>query len=104
MRLRVLPDPYVTRQPTNVLRQTYWTLTTGNDAGLMSEMAAIYQDEVEKIKDAPGIVPSAIFPPISTDMTKLMSKNGGNPLGLAGQGPLNCIFVPLIRGHALHCF
>ncbi|KFG86691.1 FAD binding domain-containing protein [Metarhizium anisopliae] len=76
-------------------RQTYWTLTTGNDAGLMSEMAAIYQDEVEKIKDAPGIVPSAIFPPISTDMTKLMSKNGGNPLGLAGQGPLNLINIDI---------
>lgn len=70
----------------------------------MSEMVAIYQDEVEKIKDAPGIVPSVIFQPISTDMTKLMSKNGGNPLGLAGQAPLTCMFVPLIRGHAPHCF
>ncbi|KAK9436350.1 FAD binding domain-containing protein [Metarhizium brunneum] len=76
-------------------RQTYWTLTTGNDAGLMSEMVAIYQDEVEKIKDAPGIVPSVIFQPISTDMTKLMSKNGGNPLGLAGQGPLNLINIDI---------
>ncbi|KAG8419773.1 hypothetical protein J3458_004615 [Metarhizium acridum] len=76
-------------------RQTYWALTTGNDAVLMSEMVAVYQDEVEKVKDAPGIVPSVIFQPISTDMTKLMSKNGGNPLGLAGQGPLNLINIDI---------
>jgi hypothetical protein len=55
-------------------------------------MVAIYQDEVNKVKDAPGIVPSLVLQPISTDMTKFMTKNGGNPLGLAGQGPLNCMF------------
>ncbi|KAK2599014.1 hypothetical protein QQS21_005548 [Conoideocrella luteorostrata] len=74
-------------------RKTYWTLTVGNDATLMSELVAIYKDEVEKIKDAPGILPSIIFQPISTDMTKHFSKNGGNPLGLDGQGPLNLINV-----------
>lgn len=56
----------------------------------MSEMVAIYMEEVEKIKDAPGVVPSAIFQPITTDMTAHFSKNGGNALGLEGQGPLNC--------------
>lgn len=66
---------------------------TGNDAALMTEMVSIYQEEVEKVKDAPGIVPSVIFQPISTDQTKFFSKNGGNPLGLAGQGPLNRMFL-----------
>ncbi|KAJ6440053.1 FAD binding domain-containingprotein [Purpureocillium lavendulum] len=70
-------------------RQTYWTYTVGNDPDLMSEMVAIYMDEVNKIKDAPGLVPSAVYQPITTGMTKQFSKNGGNPLGLAGQGPLN---------------
>lgn len=55
----------------------------------MREMVEIYQDEVQGIKDAPGIVPSFVFQLITTDMTKHFSKNGGNPLGLANQGPLN---------------
>ena len=55
----------------------------------MADMVAIYQDEVGPIKDAPGVVPSAVFQLITTDMTSHFSKNGGNPLGLAGQGPLN---------------
>ncbi|OAQ70616.1 FAD binding domain-containing protein [Pochonia chlamydosporia 170] len=76
-------------------RQTYWALMTGNDAALMTEMVSIYQEEVEKVKDAPGIVPSVIFQPISTDQTKFFSKNGGNPLGLAGQGPLNLINIDI---------
>ena len=56
----------------------------------MNEMVAIFQDEVEGIKDAPGIVPSFVFQLITTDQTVHFSKRGGNPLGLAGQGPLNC--------------
>lgn len=54
----------------------------------MDDIVAIYTEEVEKVKDAPGIVPSAVFQPITTSMTKHFSKNGGNPLGLEGQGPL----------------
>lgn len=56
----------------------------------MADMVAIYQEEVTAIKDVAGIVPSAVFQLITTDMTKHFSRNGGNPLGLAGQGPLNC--------------
>lgn len=70
--------------------QTYWTFTVKNNAELMSEMVDIYVKEVEKIKDAKGVVPSFIFQPISKGTTEHFSKNGGNPLGLAGQGPLNC--------------
>lgn len=55
----------------------------------MADMVAIYQEEVTAIKDVAGIVPSAVFQLITTDMTKHFSRNGGNPLGLAGQGPLN---------------
>lgn len=70
--------------------QTYWTFTVKNNAELMSEMVDIYIKEVEKIKDAKGVVPSFIFQPISKGTTEHFSKNGGNPLGLTGQGPLNC--------------
>ncbi|KAM3534913.1 hypothetical protein MY4038_001814 [Beauveria bassiana] len=69
-------------------RKTYWTFTFKNSAALMDDIVAIYIEEVDKVKDAPGIVPSTIFQPITTSMTKHFSKNGGNPLGLEGQGPL----------------
>lgn len=46
-------------------------------------------DEVRHIKDAQGLVPSIVFQPIPMDMTKHFAKNGGNPLGLENQEPLN---------------
>ncbi|KAG6003183.1 hypothetical protein E4U43_000956 [Claviceps pusilla] len=55
----------------------------------MSEFVAVYQDEVDKIADAKNLTASVAFQPISTDLTKHFKRNGGNPLGLAGQGPLN---------------
>jgi hypothetical protein len=57
-------------------------------------MVAIYMDEVEPIKDAEGIVPSIVFQPITTDMISHFSKNGGNSLGLTGEGPVNCKYAP----------
>lgn len=73
--------------------KTYWTFTFKNSAALMDEIVAIYTEEVDKVKDAPGIVPAAVFQPITTSMTKHFSKNGGNPLGLEGQGPLTCTYT-----------
>lgn len=81
----MMPDAMLT-----VDSKTYWTFTFKNSAMLMDEIVAIYTEEVEKVKDAPGIVPSAVFQPITTSMTKHFAKNGGNPLGLEGQGPLTC--------------
>lgn len=57
-------------------------------------MVDIYMEQVEKIKDAKGIVPSLIFQPISTAMSSHFTKNGGNALGLENQGPLNCKYIP----------
>ncbi|KAG5928102.1 hypothetical protein E4U42_001262 [Claviceps africana] len=82
-----LTDEFAVLSPKG-FRQSMWTLTVGNDAALMSELVAIYKDEVDKLADARGLVASVAFQPISTDMTKHFSRNGGNPLGLAGQGPL----------------
>ncbi|KAF7559912.1 hypothetical protein G7046_g4250 [Stylonectria norvegica] len=97
LRVTNLPDLTLEFNNTNPggFRQTYWTYTVKNDASLMTEMVAIYMDEVEKIKDAAGVVPSAVYQPITTDMTKYMNKNGGNPLGLAGQGPLNLVNIDI---------
>lgn len=76
--------------------KTYWTFTFKNSAELMDEIVAIYMEEVEKVKDAPGIVPSAVFQPITTGITKHFAKNGGNALGLDGQGPLTRKQRPLV--------
>ncbi|KAF3923711.1 hypothetical protein ABW20_dc0104210 [Dactylellina cionopaga] len=76
-------------------RQTYWTFTVGNSVSLMADIVAIYMSEVDLIKDAAGIIPSTIFQLITTDMTSHFSKNGGNALGLAGQGPLNLVNIDI---------
>ncbi|KND86516.1 Bifunctional solanapyrone synthase [Tolypocladium ophioglossoides CBS 100239] len=81
-------------------RQTYWTFTVGNSPSLMSDIVAIYMDEVNPIKDAAGVVPSAVFQLITTDVTSHFSKNGGNPLGLAGQGPLNLVNIDISWSNA----
>ncbi|TQV97831.1 hypothetical protein V2A60_006446 [Cordyceps javanica] len=95
--LRVVDLPSLTQEfnATNPygFRKTYWTFTFKNNAALMGDIVAIYTEEVDKVKDAPGIVPAVIFQPITTSMTKHFSKNGGNPLGLEGQGPLNLVNV-----------
>ncbi|KIN08813.1 hypothetical protein OIDMADRAFT_175526 [Oidiodendron maius Zn] len=76
-------------------RQTYWTLMVENSASLMADMVAIYMDEVNPIKGVAGIVPSLVFQPITTDMISHFTKNGGNALGLAGQGPLNLVQIDI---------
>ncbi|KAJ5655255.1 hypothetical protein N7507_007205 [Penicillium longicatenatum] len=76
-------------------RQTYWTLTVGNNAKLMADMVAIYMDEIEPLKTVAGIVPSLVFQPITTDMILHFSKNGGNALGLDDQGPLNLVQIDI---------
>ncbi|KAG6035664.1 hypothetical protein E4U41_005995 [Claviceps citrina] len=95
--LRVADLPGLTDELKSVsprgLRQSSWTLMIGNNATLMSELVTIYRDEVDKFKTAPGLVASLSFQPISTALTKHFYKNGGNPLGLAGQGPLTLLNV-----------
>ncbi|KAG6161586.1 hypothetical protein E4U11_003316 [Claviceps purpurea] len=77
----------------NGFRQSSWTLTVRNTAALMAELVSIYQDEVDKVADTKGLVASVAFQPLSTEMTKHFAKNGGNALGLAGQGPLTLLNV-----------
>lgn len=55
----------------------------------MDDMVAIYMDEIESVKGVAGVLPSLVFQPITTDMISHFSKNGGNALGLDGEGPLN---------------
>ncbi|GJN85264.1 hypothetical protein PLIIFM63780_008828 [Purpureocillium lilacinum] len=102
MRITDLPGLTIEFNNTNPggFRQSYWTYTVGNDPDLMAEMVAAYMDEVNKVKDAPGLVPSAVYQPITTSMTSQFTKNGGNPLGLAGQGPLNVVNIAISWSNA----
>lgn len=74
--------------------QTYWALMVGNSPTLMADIVAIFMEETNLVKDAAGLVSSCVFQPITTDMTSHFTKNGGNALGLAGQGPLNRKWSP----------
>ncbi|KAK1243480.1 hypothetical protein MKX07_004108 [Trichoderma sp. CBMAI-0711] len=76
-------------------RQTYWTFTVQNSACLMTELVEIYLEEVASVKDIAGIVPSIVFQLITTDMSQYFSRDGGNPLGLDGQGPLNLVNIAI---------
>lgn len=55
----------------------------------MTDIVGIFMEEFDKVKDAAAIVPAISFQPITTDMIKHFSSNGGNALGLANKGPLN---------------
>ena len=71
-------------------RQTYWALMAQNSATLMSDIVAIYMEEINNVKDAKNITPACVFQPITTDQISHFSKNGGNALGIsAANGPLN---------------
>ena len=70
------------------LRETYWASTYTLTVDMVSTVRDIFYNELAAIKDAQGIVPAATLQVISKGMLAQMSKNGGNPLGLANQaGP-----------------
>jgi hypothetical protein len=73
-------------------RQTYWALMVKNSPTLITDIVAIFQEEVNAVANVTGILPSLAFQPISTDMTSHFSKNGGNALGISpADGPLNLL-------------
>ncbi|KAG6059644.1 hypothetical protein E4U32_003908 [Claviceps aff. humidiphila group G2b] len=102
--LRVTDLPGLTNELSaltpNGFRQSSWTLTVHNSAALMAEIVSIYQDEVEKVADTNGLMATVGFQPLSTEMTKHFTKDGGNALGLAGQGPLILINVLMTWSNA----
>ena len=74
-----------------------------NNPTLMSDILAIYMNEVEAINTISGVLPSLIFQPITTSMTSHFSKNGGNALGITeSDGPLNCQ-LPVLTSESQVC-
>ncbi|KAL8724989.1 MAG: hypothetical protein Q9166_007638 [cf. Caloplaca sp. 2 TL-2023] len=73
----------------NGFRETYTTATFKNSAELQVKILDLFVREVERIKDAKGILPALVMQPITEPMIRLFHKNGGNALGIAeGDGPL----------------
>lgn len=70
------------------MRNIYKTVTYRASPEVDRKIVEAFQEEVPKIKHLEGIVPCVVFHPTPSGHTKPMSKNGGNPLGLAGEGPL----------------
>lgn len=68
----------------NGLRQSWDTIMVEIDAELIQEVVAIWKAGVEDVKNLKGSLPSLSLQPVSLDVLRLMGKNGGNALGLAG--------------------
>jgi hypothetical protein len=56
----------------------------------MSKLVDIYISEVNSIKHVSGLLPSLIMQIITKEEIMTFHKNGGNALGITGEGPLLC--------------
>ncbi|CEJ82348.1 hypothetical protein VHEMI02417 [[Torrubiella] hemipterigena] len=86
--LRITDLPSLTlefneNQP-NGLRQAWHATMVEIDAELLQELVAIWKAGVEDVKNLKGSLPTLAMQPLSLDVLRLMGKNGGNALGLAG--------------------
>jgi hypothetical protein len=63
-----------------------------NSPTILTEIIAIFMEEIEPIKNATNIIPSLVLQPVTTDTISHFSKNGGNVLGISlDDGPLDCM-------------
>ena len=72
-------------------RNMYTTFTHRPSKQLDRDLLDIYKEEVMKIKDVKGLMPSLVVQPIYQNAMRLMAKRGGNALGLAKEaekGPM----------------
>jgi FAD/FMN-containing dehydrogenase len=70
------------------MRTIYKTITYRSDPAVDKQIIGTYLEQLEKVKKIEGIMPCIVFHPTPAGHTGPMSKNGGNPLGLAGERPL----------------
>ena len=64
----------------NNMRESYWTATFKATREMAQIVFDVAMEEIEKIKDVEGIVPSIVFQAITTDVTARFARNGGNCL------------------------
>jgi len=73
-------------------RESYYTLIVKNSPAILTEIIAIFMEEMEPVQNATDILPSIVLQPVTTDTISHFSKNGGNALGISlADGPLDCM-------------
>ena len=75
------------------LRTIYKTITYRSSAEVDKQILSTYFELLEKFKTAEALIPCVVLHPTPSGHTKPMSKNGGNPLGIAGEGPLTIMMT-----------
>lgn len=79
---------------TQGLRETYWTITFKNDLSILQAALEIFVEEVGPLQNVSGIILAIVTQPITTDVIRYFSKNGGNCLGVhLADGPLQLINI-----------
>ncbi|KAF1982800.1 hypothetical protein K402DRAFT_186026 [Aulographum hederae CBS 113979] len=77
-----------------LVRHVFTTMTFRPNREVLSEGIEIFRQEINAIKDVPGLAPSFICYPIWDAVIERSTLNGGNALGLAGeQSPLILCFA-----------
>ena len=93
MRITNLSDLTIELNASNPggFRETYTTATFRIDPTLQVKILDIFVQEVDRIKDAKGLLPALVMQPITKPMISHFSKKGGNALGIHEEdGPLIC--------------
>jgi hypothetical protein len=63
-----------------------------NSPTILTDIVAIFMEEMEPVQNATDIIPSIVLQPVTTDTISHFCKNGGNALGISlTDGPLDCI-------------
>lgn len=71
------------------MRNIYATFSHRPSIDFATKLLELYEEHVTPIKNVEGILPALVMQPLSTNAISLMSRNGGNALGLTlADGPL----------------
>jgi hypothetical protein len=66
-----------------------------NSPTILTEIIAIFMEEMEPVQNATDIIPSIVLQPVTINTISHFSKNGGNALGISlDDGPLDCMDSP----------
>jgi hypothetical protein len=77
-------------------RYLFHEITLQFNATVFQQIFDFFLEEIETIKDLPGMFPTIVMQPISEIVRVGNNKNGGNPFGFSGDdGPICGTSLPL---------
>ncbi|KAF4974571.1 hypothetical protein FZEAL_8543 [Fusarium zealandicum] len=81
------------------LRETYYSLTTKADHGLLEFARDLFYETILTVADIPAIIPTFVLQAITIPQLEKMKNSGGNALGLdAKDGPFFIIHLAFMWG------